>query len=76
MNTHMYSHPLTSKQLEFVKEELGYRVEGPIPKKLACGDIGALSSRFCRSDTRADTDIISRDGSDGRMERYRQAGSR
>ncbi|GAA5826317.1 hypothetical protein JCM5353_003790 [Sporobolomyces roseus] len=40
MNTHMYSHPLTSKQLKFVKEELGYRVEGPIPKKLACGDIG------------------------------------
>ncbi|GAA5961600.1 hypothetical protein JCM3765_002643 [Sporobolomyces pararoseus] len=39
MNTHMYSHPLTSKQLTFVKE-LGYRVQGPIPKKLACGDVG------------------------------------
>ncbi|GAA6008740.1 hypothetical protein JCM11491_003417 [Sporobolomyces phaffii] len=40
MNTHMYSHPLTSKQLAFVRDELGYRVEGPVPKKLACGDVG------------------------------------
>ncbi|GAA5924693.1 uncharacterized protein JCM15063_005709 [Sporobolomyces koalae] len=40
MNTHMYSHPLTSKQLAFVRDELGYRVEGPIPKRLACGDVG------------------------------------
>jgi len=76
MNTHMYSHPLTSKQLEFVKEELGYRVEGPIPKKLACGDIGALSSRSSRSGTCADVGIVYRNGSDGRMVRYRQAGSR
>ncbi|GAA5853456.1 hypothetical protein JCM3766R1_000772 [Sporobolomyces carnicolor] len=40
MNTHMYSHPLTARQLSFVRDDLGYRVEGPIPKKLACGDIG------------------------------------
>ncbi|BGP29386.1 hypothetical protein JCM10296v2_001125 [Rhodotorula toruloides] len=40
MNTHMYSHPLTSKQLKMVQDELGYKVHGPIGKKLACGDIG------------------------------------
>ncbi|GAA5998004.1 uncharacterized protein JCM10292_002256 [Rhodotorula paludigena] len=40
MNTHMYSHPLTAKQLAVVRDELGYKVHGPIGKKLACGDIG------------------------------------
>lgn len=45
MNTHMYSHPLTAKQLKMVQEELGYKVHGPIGKKLACGDIGE-SLRF------------------------------
>ncbi|ORY90698.1 flavo protein [Leucosporidium creatinivorum] len=40
MNTHMYSHPLTAKQLKSVTEELGYEVHGPIAKTLACGDIG------------------------------------
>ncbi|GAA6053640.1 hypothetical protein JCM3770_001675 [Rhodotorula araucariae] len=40
MNTHMYSHPLTAKQLAMVQGELGYKVHGPIGKKLACGDIG------------------------------------
>ncbi|GAA6042638.1 hypothetical protein JCM8097_008259 [Rhodosporidiobolus ruineniae] len=40
MNTHMYSHPLTAKQLRMVQDELGYRVFGPIGKTLACGDIG------------------------------------
>lgn len=42
MNTHMYSHPLTSKQLRSVTEELGYQVHGPIAKTLACGDMGEL----------------------------------
>ncbi|GAA5973369.1 hypothetical protein JCM11641_003096 [Rhodosporidiobolus odoratus] len=40
MNTHMYAHPLTAKQLQMVQEELGYKVFGPIGKKLACGDMG------------------------------------
>ncbi|GAA5979717.1 hypothetical protein JCM10908_003018 [Rhodotorula pacifica] len=40
MNTHMYSHPLTAKQLKMVREELGYEVHGPIGKTLACGDVG------------------------------------
>lgn len=40
MNTHMYSHPLTAKQLNLVTEELGYEVHGPIAKTLACGDVG------------------------------------
>ncbi|GAA5868258.1 hypothetical protein JCM8547_002296 [Rhodosporidiobolus lusitaniae] len=40
MNTHMFSHPLTARQLKVVQEELGYKVYGPIGKKLACGDIG------------------------------------
>ena len=45
MNTHMYSHPLTAKQLKMVREELGYEVHGPIGKTLACGDVGELPPR-------------------------------
>ena len=48
MNTHMYSHPLTAKQLKIVREELGYEVHGPIGKTLACGDVGE-----CRPPRRA-----------------------
>ncbi|KAH9440532.1 hypothetical protein MJO28_016261 [Puccinia striiformis f. sp. tritici] len=40
MNTLMYDHPLTRKQLKTVVEEIGMEVEGPISKTLACGDIG------------------------------------
>ncbi|GAA5829175.1 hypothetical protein JCM11251_004150 [Rhodosporidiobolus azoricus] len=40
MNTHMFSHPFTAKQLKIVEEELTYKVYGPIGKMLACGDIG------------------------------------
>ncbi len=45
MNTHMYSHPFTAKQLRIVKEELGYEIQGPIEKLLACGDLGECSWR-------------------------------
>ncbi|KAK4051311.1 hypothetical protein OIO90_004792 [Microbotryomycetes sp. JL221] len=41
MNTHMFSHPLTAKHMTVLKTELGYEIYGPIPKMLACGDIGA-----------------------------------
>ncbi|KAK4052122.1 hypothetical protein OIV83_002416 [Microbotryomycetes sp. JL201] len=40
MNTHMWSHPLTAKHLAELKDELGYEIHGPIPKMLACGDVG------------------------------------
>lgn len=41
MNTFMYTHPLTAKQLKVVIDELGYKVIGPQGSKgLACGDIG------------------------------------
>lgn len=40
MNTLMYLHPLTSTHLDFVRDVLGYKVIGPIAKKLACGDLG------------------------------------
>ncbi|KAG7535953.1 hypothetical protein FFLO_03551 [Filobasidium floriforme] len=41
MNTLMYTHPLTAKQLRIVKDEIGYEVHGPqAGKALACGDIG------------------------------------
>jgi hypothetical protein len=40
MNTFMYSHPLTPKQLTIVRDEIGYTVVGPINKALACGDDG------------------------------------
>ncbi len=40
MNTLMWMHPLTSRQIAMVKDVLGYEVHGPIEKKLACGDLG------------------------------------
>lgn len=40
MNTLMWLHPLTARQITFVKEVLGYEVHGPIEKRLACGDLG------------------------------------
>lgn len=41
MNTLMYTHPLTAKQLRVVKDEIGYEVHGPqAGKALACGDVG------------------------------------
>ncbi|CAD6888909.1 unnamed protein product [Tilletia controversa] len=40
MNTLMYEHPLTAQHLEVLRSTLGYEVHGPIPKQLACGDIG------------------------------------
>ena len=39
MNTHMWDHPFTAKQLEILKS-INYQVIGPIGKLLACGDIG------------------------------------
>lgn len=44
MNTLMYLHPLTAKQLEAVQTELGYEVFGPVSKRLACGDLGRSTS--------------------------------
>jgi len=40
MNTLMYLHPLTSRQIAMAREMLGYTVVGPIEKRLACGDLG------------------------------------
>ncbi|SPO32151.1 related to Phosphopantothenoylcysteine decarboxylase [Ustilago trichophora] len=40
MNTAMWMHPLTERHVGFVKEALGYKVLGPVQKKLACGDTG------------------------------------
>ncbi|WFD29007.1 D-arabinose 1-dehydrogenase (NAD(+)) [Malassezia sp. CBS 17886] len=40
MNTLMYMHPMTARQLDVVRNELGYEVFGPISKCLACGDVG------------------------------------
>lgn len=42
MNTLMYEHPLTAEHIRVIKDIVGYTVVGPIGKKLACGDIGAL----------------------------------
>jgi hypothetical protein len=45
MNTFMYSHPLTARHTQFVKDVLGYHILGPqganSGRKLACGDVGA-----------------------------------
>lgn len=39
MNTHMWDHPFTLRQLDILKT-LDYQVVGPIGKLLACGDLG------------------------------------
>lgn len=40
MNTMMYEHPITAKQIKTVVEDFGLQVYGPISKTLACGDEG------------------------------------
>jgi len=40
MNTQMWLHPFTDKQLKILKEELKFFIVNPVAKKLACGDIG------------------------------------
>ncbi|KAJ7151034.1 flavoprotein [Mycena filopes] len=40
MNTLMYSHPLTAEHLRVVRDVVKYNIVGPIPKALACGDVG------------------------------------
>jgi phosphopantothenoylcysteine decarboxylase len=46
MNTHMWNHPLTSKHLDIIKNELHYTIILPIRKVLACGEdgMGAMAS--------------------------------
>lgn len=40
MNTCMYEHPLTKKQLSLLVDEFGFQVVQPIHKTLMCGDVG------------------------------------
>ena len=40
MNTNMWDHPMTSKHLDILREELRFHVIPPISKVLACGDYG------------------------------------
>lgn len=40
MNTFMWEHPLTSKQIRIVEQEIGYKVVWPVGKALACGEVG------------------------------------
>ena len=42
MNTHMWDHPFTARQLQLLQQELGYHILEPVAKLLACGDRGAL----------------------------------
>ncbi|KAE8910576.1 hypothetical protein PF005_g576 [Phytophthora fragariae] len=39
MNTDMWNHPITAKQLQ-VLDEFGYKMVPPVEKKLACGVVG------------------------------------
>uniref|UniRef100_H3G7F4 Flavoprotein domain-containing protein n=1 Tax=Phytophthora ramorum TaxID=164328 RepID=H3G7F4_PHYRM len=42
MNTDMWNHPITAKQLR-VLAELGYKMVPPVEKKLACGVVGTMA---------------------------------
>jgi phosphopantothenoylcysteine decarboxylase len=40
MNTCMYEHPLTNRQLSLLVDEFGFQIVQPIHKTLMCGDVG------------------------------------
>lgn len=40
MNTFMYEHPITSRQLGVLREEFGFTVVDCVEKVLMCGDVG------------------------------------
>jgi len=40
MNTCMFEHPLTKRQLDLLVDEFGFQVVQPIHKTLMCGDVG------------------------------------
>lgn len=40
MNTYMFRHPITGKQLKMLSEELGFTVVDCVEKRLMCGDVG------------------------------------
>ena len=46
MNTYMYEHPFTKKQLDTLANELVIHIVPPVEKRLMCGDlgIGAMAS--------------------------------
>lgn len=67
MNTLMYMHPLTAKQLAIARHELGYEVVGPISKMLACGDLGKLHAA-CAVAARDAHDALARTRRDGGVE--------
>jgi phosphopantothenoylcysteine decarboxylase len=46
MNTNMWQHPFTKKQIDILSKELGFYIIDPIEKLLMCGDkgMGAMAS--------------------------------
>ena len=72
MNTLMYEHPLTSEHLRVIRDVVRYNVVGPIPKQLACGDVGVYSNAFIHF---ANTCCTDRNRGHGRMARYYSSGS-
>ena len=52
MNTAMYQHPLTEKQLNILKNDFNFNIVKPIEKILVCGDkgIGAMAEISIISD--------------------------
>lgn len=50
----MYEHPLTAQHIATIENVIGYEVNGPVGKTLACGDVG--TSKFhVRFNTRHDS---------------------
>ncbi len=40
MNTHMWTHPLTQRNLQILRDSQRFNWEMPVEKRLACGDVG------------------------------------
>ena len=72
MNTLMYMHRLTAKQLAIARHELGYEVVGPISKLLACGDLGECSERNAEAGAQLRDSVLigSLDAGQGAMEEW------
>ena len=58
MNTLMYEHPLTDKQLRIMKDDLGVLIVPPEEKTLACGDVGVGAMRNVQDIARIVVDAL------------------
>ena len=68
MNTHMWLHPMTQRNVEIITQSGRFSWQMPVEKRLACGDFGVgglaepslILHNAVRSSVHHDTDTIGR----------------